>query len=314
MPRVAVCVCTSNRAPLLGRVLGVIERIELGELAAKDIAVLVVDNRPEDGRARAVCEGLAPKLPMPLVVVDEPTPGISFARNRAVAEARALGADFVAFVDDDDIPRPDWLWRLVSRQRETGADMVFGSWRLPDSPQTPRWLERTRYFRPPRPDDRNRFGLPGWAGAYNVLLSRPLLDRLAEEGDVFRAEFAHCGGEDGDLFIRANRAGAAHACAHDSVVVRAWEPHRMTLRGVLRRGFLLGGSRARLARAHLPAAQARGLARASWRKLGKAVLGLPAAGWRRAPAADALVKLAGSLGEIHAWAGLRYGYYQRRRG
>jgi succinoglycan biosynthesis protein ExoM len=314
MPRVAVCVCTSNRAPLLARVLDAIERVEPSELAAEDIVVVIVDNRPEDGRARAVCEGFAPKLPMPLVAVDEPTPGISFARNRAAAEAHARDADFVAFVDDDDIPQPDWLWRLVRRQRETEADLVFGTWRLPDSPRLPRWLERTRYFRPPRRDDRNRFGLPGWAGAYNVLLSRRLLDRFAEEGDVFRAEFAHCGGEDSDLFIRASRAGFAHACAHDSVVVRAWEPHRMTLRGVLRRGFLLGGSRAHLARAHLPAAQARGLARASWRKLGKAVIGLPAAGWGGARAADALVRLAGSLGEIHAWAGLRYGYYRRRRG
>ncbi len=313
MPRVAVSVCTSNRAPLLGRLLRVVERIELGELAAEDVVVLVVDNRP-DGRARAVCEGFAPKLPMPLVVVDEPTPGISFARNRAVAEARARDADFVAFVDDDDLPRPDWLWRLARRQRETGADLVFGSWRLPESPRPPRWLERTRYFRPPRRDDRNRFGLPGWAGTYNVLLSRRLLDHLAERGDVFRPEFAHCGGEDSDLFIRAERAGFAHACAHDSVVVRTWEPHRMTLRGVLRRGFRLGGSRAHLARAHLPAAQARSLARASWRKLGKSVLGLPAAGWGRARAADALVKLAGSLGEIHGWAGLRYGYYRRPRG
>jgi succinoglycan biosynthesis protein ExoM len=313
MSRVAVCICTCDRAGPLARALAVLERVELGDLAPEDVMVLVVDNRP-DGRARAVCESVGPRLPVRLDLVEEPTPGISFARNRAVAEARARGAGFVAFVDDDDLPRPDWLWQLVRKQRETGADLVFGFWQLPQDAPRSGWLRETRYFQQPRKDDRNRYGLPGWAGTYNVLLSRRLVDGLAAEDGLFRAEFAHGGGEDSDLFIRAQRAGYPHACANESIVFRAWEPDRMTLRGIVRRGFALGGSRVRLARAHLPAGQARGLAWASWRKLGKSLLGLPAVAWERSRAADALVSLAGSLGEVCAWAGLRHGYYLRRRG
>lgn len=85
----------------------------------------------------------------------------------------------------------------------------------------------------------------------------------------------------------------------------------MTLLGVLQRGFLRGGSRVHLARAHLPNEQVRALARSSWRKLGKSLLRL-LMGWNRTRLVGGLVSLSNALGELHAWAGMRYGYYRRR--
>jgi succinoglycan biosynthesis protein ExoM len=312
VPRVVICVCTCDRASLLARVLAVIERIELGDQAPEDVRLVIVDNHP-DGKARAVCERARPRLPIDLLFVEEPRRGISFARNRAVAEAVDQGAELVAFIDDDDLPHPDWLEQLLRRQRETGADLVFGLWGPPRELRLPGWLRSTRYFQPPRPHDCNRFGLPAWAGTYNVLIGRSALERLSGPDGPFRAAFAHCGGEDSDLFIRAKHAGLSHACALDSLVVRAWEPHRLTLAYVLRRGFLLGGSRVHIAREHLPAEQVRGLVWASWRKLGKALLCLPSGSLGGGRAVQALLRLSQSLGEICAWAGLRYAYYLRRR-
>lgn len=312
MFRVAVCICTCDRATLLARVLAAVERIELHDLPASNVLLIVVDNSA-DGRARSVCEEHAERLPIALRFIEEPTPGISFARNRATTEACSWGADFVAFLDDDDIPRPDWLWQLLRRQRETGAEIVFGFWCLPSDLRLPAWLRNTRYFRPPERDDRNRYGLPGWAGTYNVLVARTALEALMQREGPFREEFAHCGGEDSDLFIRAKAAGFRYACAHESIVVRAWEPDRMTLSGVLRRGFLRGGSRVHIAKAHLTAEQVRALAWSSWRKLGKSLLRLPL-GWSRPRLVGSLLSVSHALGEIYAWAGMRYDYYLRRRG
>src|SRR5262249_3373758 len=159
-------ICTSNRLAPLKRALLALREIEADTLASEEIAVIVVDNRP-NGDARALCEALRPTLPMPFVFAEEPRAGISFARNRAVSEALSLAADFIAFLDDDDVPQSDWLGCLVRRQRETGADLVFGFWALPSNLSLPPWLRDTRYFRPPRVDDTNRFGLPGWAGTHN---------------------------------------------------------------------------------------------------------------------------------------------------
>ena len=312
MIRVAICICTCERLASLERLLGVLERAGLDGLAPDEVAVIVVDNRP-DGRVRALCARLAHRLPMRLECVEEATPGISQARNRAVAAAGALGAAFVAFLDDDDVPEADWLEQLLATQRATGADLVFGFWRLPDDLQVPDWLEQTRYFRPPDPAARNRYGLPAWAGTFNLLASMALLDRLSGPDGPFLVAFTHSGGEDSDLFIRAQRAGYTHACAERSIVVRTWETERLNLRGVLRRGFLLGGSRVHLACAHLPAAQVRRLLWSSWRKLGKALLQLPLAATGRARRVGPLLATAQALGEIYAWTGMRYAYYLRRR-
>ena len=308
--RIAVCICTCRRPVLLGRALEAVAQIDLVGLDPARMVLIVVDNCP-DGRAETVCERMRARLPLRLTFAAEARRGISFARNRAAEAARAEQADFVAFIDDDDLPRPDWLQRLMRRQHETGADLVFGFWRLPSELSLPCWLRGSRYFKPPRPHDRNRFGLPAWAGTFNVLLSRRVLELPGAADGPFRVEFDHCGGEDSDLFIRAKEAGLRHACAYDSLVVRAWDEQRLTLREVLRRGFLRGGSRVHIARAHLCEDQLRGLAWSSWRKLLKATVRLPLAGWRRERWVASLLPVVHAMGEIYAWAGQRYPYYLR---
>jgi hypothetical protein len=49
-------------------------------------------------------------------------PGLSVARNRALAEAG--DADLVAFVDDDALPAPDWLGSLSARWRDAGDEVA----------------------------------------------------------------------------------------------------------------------------------------------------------------------------------------------
>ena len=97
-------------------------------------------------------------------------------------------------------------------------------------------------------------------------------------------------------------------------MVRTWEPQRLTLRGILRRGFLLGGARVHLARAHLPAPQTKGLVWSSWRKLAKSLLQLPLAATGGSRLVGPMLGTAQALGELYAWTGLRYTYYLRHRG
>jgi succinoglycan biosynthesis protein ExoM len=309
MPEIVVCVCTRRRPHLLARTLAALGRMEFGDLLAPaSVGLVVVDNCP-DGRARAACERVTPGLPVPLRFADEPAEGLSLARNRAVAEALAWGARLIAFLDDDDEPRPDWLRHLVEAQERTGAELVFGTWALSPELRLPPHLARLRYFQPVRLDNVNAFGLPGWAGTYNVLLGRHVLEVLGSRGPVFRPDFVAAGGEDTDLFVRARRAGFAHAIAPASVVTRTWEPHRLTLGGVLRRAFMHGGSRIHVARAHLTPDELRRLARSSWRKLAKAALTLPAAPLRAEGATPALIRVARGLGELYAWRGRSCAYY-----
>src|SRR5690606_5741127 len=124
--RIAICICTCERPAALRECLEAVDRaLRAAPPRDAELALVVVDNRP-DGRAAAVCDALGANLPCPLRFAEERERGVSFARNRAVSVALAAGAELICFLDDDDIPDPDWLARLVARQRETGAELVFG--------------------------------------------------------------------------------------------------------------------------------------------------------------------------------------------
>ena len=89
---VTVAICTRNRRNDLMRAVA-----SLQAPARVRWELLVVDNASDDD-TRAACEALIDAFPSELRVVAEAMPGLSHARNRALAEARGR---VVVFVDDD---------------------------------------------------------------------------------------------------------------------------------------------------------------------------------------------------------------------
>ncbi len=251
--RVAICVCTHSRSEALSRLLVQLQDIDLRGYNPEWIELVVVDNNP-NSETRHVCSMAAPRLPISLHYTEEPRAGISYARNHAVKVALERGADFVAFIDDDDIPQQDWLIRLLDRQVVTRADLVFGTWML--DAEMPEWLRSSGIFRSP---DRSkpkvkakggRYGLPQSASTCNILAGREILERVGAKGPIFSHAFCYSGGEDKDFFIRAREMGAKLSSANNSVVHRIHEPERYTVSGLLKRGFKNGCSQTNMARYH----------------------------------------------------------------
>ncbi|MEA2435911.1 MAG: glucosyl-dolichyl phosphate glucuronosyltransferase [Thermoleophilaceae bacterium] len=99
-----------------------------------DLRVAVCTNRSPDevgealGALRAQVDGEA------LVVIasgrhdpeflSEPRPGLSHARNRALAWAAEVGADVLAFVDDDAVVDPGWYDALRTRWDEAPSEVA----------------------------------------------------------------------------------------------------------------------------------------------------------------------------------------------
>jgi succinoglycan biosynthesis protein ExoM len=306
--RVAVCVCTADRPALLARLLAVLERAE--PPGAAEATLVVVDNRPAgDGAVREVVDAARARLPFPVVLAEEPVPGISAARNRAVAVALARGADLVAFIDDDDLPRPDWLRRLLETRAATGAEMVFGAQRpSPDMPIRG-WARRVALFDPkPRPQ-LNPYGIPAGASTCNVLLSRRVLEALAADGPPFRPEFGHVGGGDTDLFVRGARLGFPFAVSPLSEIWTMWEPERLTWGGLTRRSFRFGVTRWHLHAVHgergTRPAEMRRIAWGIYRKAKR--IALRAHGKRRF--AREYFRLVEQVGEAWALLGGGFEYY-----
>ncbi len=310
---IAVCICTCNRPQHLDRLLGVLADMETAGING-DIFIQIVDNAP-DGSARAVYDLHRSSLPIKAYFAEEQERGISFARNRAISEALRRHAEFVSFIDDDDLPHTDWLKSLVAVQRETNSQLVFGLYDPPQNP-LPDWMREIKLYRKPTIEGLNRFGFPLWAATRNVLLRRDLLEAMAaEEGILFCLEFALTGSEDTDFFIRAVKRGARYAIAPKSIVKLGLNPDRMTLRGVLRFAYRLGVSGVMLDRRHKAPRQYKKdrLRRIlSSPKVLIPLLRVPFLSYRRYPSALAacLYDIARRLGELSAFMGKRFHYYR----
>jgi GT2 family glycosyltransferase len=98
---ISVVLPTCDRGPDLRRCLASLSR----QRTRHTVEVVVVDNRPSSGTARAIVR----EFPAVRLVAEE-RPGLSYARNRGIAESN--GTIIVTVDDDVEVPE-DWIERLV---------------------------------------------------------------------------------------------------------------------------------------------------------------------------------------------------------
>jgi succinoglycan biosynthesis protein ExoM len=185
-------------------------------------------------------------LPFKLEVVEEGQPGLSLARNRAIDEALGRNADFVAFLDDDDLPQVDWLFHLIEKQKDAQADVVGSIFPPAVNPGWPEWLKRAPLFDEPKRKARTKYGAPSDFGVGSTLISRKILENLKAEGPLFVSDFGMIGCEDADFFARAWKRGATFSLAEKAVVERGYEERRLTVVGLLKDAFRIGNCITRL--------------------------------------------------------------------
>ena len=293
-PRVAVCVATRRRPQALARLLGALDAQDQRGFRMR---VVVVDN-DADASARPVCDALAARVSYPLDYALEKRRGIPQARNRALA--RALGGDFAAFVDDDEVPEPGWLAELLRVQRRTGADAVAGPCLARFAEPPARWIAEGGFFERPRFATGEERDV---AFTHNALVRCAALAALPR---LFDERLALCGGSDVELFRRFARAGFRIVWADDARVHDVVPPQRARLGWILRRARRVGASNAWVERRHAPGARAlsRVLAHgaACVLKAGLLLLLSPLRG--RAAAARALHLACFGLGRLHGALGL----------
>jgi succinoglycan biosynthesis protein ExoM len=267
-PIVCVCICTCNRPQQLSSLLA--HLAELSPIESYEVELLIIDNA-SNGSSKRIYDEWQSRLPISLHFAVETKRGIPFARNRAVDTALdAVGADYVAFIDDDDTPHPDWLRHLLSAAHATCVDLVFGNWTWSNEIQIPPLLHSVGFLQPQRLGS-GLFGLPLRAATCNVLIRRALLDSLRRKGPVFSEQFAFTGGSDTEFFVRAVKLGATFQRCEHSVVFRRWERDRLTLQGAMKRAFRYGITQGRIARLHLSPGERRRRYRRKWKQLRKSL-------------------------------------------
>jgi exopolysaccharide biosynthesis WecB/TagA/CpsF family protein len=239
---VSIVIPTFRREHLLTRLL---ERCAgQGGLGPQALEIIVVDNTPE-ATARPLVERAAAGSPVRIRYQHEPRPGISHARNRGVAAARG---HFVVFIDDDELPAPNWLEELLQTQRTYRADAVLGPVRPVFDRVPAGWVETFRRFfsqtseaETGTPVSPNRpFRLKADPACYRPLASNNALlvrARCLDEPEPFDPRLGLTGGEDTLFFTRLHRNGRRIVWCKEAMVTERIPPERLTPRYMLKRRF-----------------------------------------------------------------------------
>jgi glycosyltransferase involved in cell wall biosynthesis len=228
--RVAICVPTYRRAELLRQLLTGIARLSFRRMPAPDLLIVVVDNDPSRSAAE-ICDTAA--LPWRAKYVVETRRGIAQARNRAIEEAE--DPDFYAFIDDDEVPTPQWLDELLWIRACFESDVVCGPVLPRYASGVPEWVKSGGFF---SREVYTNGDLLQTCRTGNVLVSRKVFAAIRS----FDERFALTGGEDTHFFLRVRRAGFEIVGSGSGVVYETVPTSRATLRWLLRRAYQSGNS------------------------------------------------------------------------
>ena len=241
---VAVCACTYKRPEGLRALLAGVAALTFHDTAARlgawpRLMVVIADNEGSEG-ARAICAGFHHPETMPIVYVHEPRRGIPFARN-ACLDHLPPNCDVFAFVDDDEVPAPDWLDQLLSAQAKTGADVVAGRVMPVFENGTPDWIAAGGFFGAPRRSyDLDMPRLDDLQELDRAATNNVLVRAVAVQGAGLRFDttgFALSGGSDTLFFRTLRERGCLIVFARRAVVYDHIPASRANLRYMVRERF-----------------------------------------------------------------------------
>jgi len=304
---ITIVICTHNRVGLLGKTLASLNaaerplewRINILVIAnaCTDATHLFLDEYPHTNNAG-----------LPLRWYAEATPGKSHALNKAMP---LVGADIVAFVDDDHRVDSTYLVGIARAALDYPEADLFCGRILPDWDGTePAWVHDSGPYRVyPLPVPRFDLGpepqvlsmdiaIPGGG---NLFLRQPWLSKVGRFATDFGPVGHNLGGaEDLEWVIRALRLGARLQYVPGVLQHHYVDGARLTLPYLMQKAFVRSASTVRLDKT-----QAGGVPRYMYRKLFAYLFSaLTALGTARRR--FYLVRLAAALGEAR-------GYQQNRQ-
>lgn len=226
---ITICICTYKRARLLNELLA-----KVGNQITKnpfEYSVVVVDN-DECESARNVVERHAQWAKSEIKYFVETRQNISLARNKAISKAKG---ELIAMIDDDEVPREDWVLNLYQGLTRYNCDGILGPVLPCYEKEPPKWVLKGRFFDRPSPKSGE---VLGWQNTRtgNALLKKQI---FSEAGNWFNPELGS-GGEDRDFFRRKIQERYVFAWCREAPVFEKIPATRWKRKVLIKRALLRG--------------------------------------------------------------------------
>jgi glycosyltransferase involved in cell wall biosynthesis len=244
-PIVSIVICSHNRSGDVSECVGA-----LIPQMSPEAEIILVDSA-SDPKNEAEMAKLAILYPaVTLIRLDEP--GLSLARNRGACLA---AGDWVAFLDDDAVPFPDWLRKLlvvVESAAPTQAVIggaIYPQW--PDGMSGEHLSKRWKMFFSIAEGDRPGSVADGYAvnGANYAIRRHILLDIGGFSEKLGRVGASLVSGDDCLVTESVMEAGFSAGFNPAFKVHHKISPERLKMSWILRRTFWEGVSEIRIFRA-----------------------------------------------------------------
>jgi succinoglycan biosynthesis protein ExoM len=226
---ITVCICTYKRPKLLAELL---EKMQIQRTDTLfTYSIVVVDNDCARS-AEHIVTSFMKTSPICVEYHCEPEQNIALARNKALINAKG---NYVAFIDDDEIPIDSWLITLLKACHELEADGIQGPVFPVFEKEAPQWVIKGGFYeRPNYPTGLSMEWRQGRTG--NLLLKRKMVE---EHENFFNPEYGS-GGEDQEFFRRMIAKGYVFKYCHEATVYEYIPPIRWKRTFLLKRALLRG--------------------------------------------------------------------------
>lgn len=228
---IGVCIPTYKREKQLKKLLIALSNQKKNE--SFEFEVLVVDN-DKNRTAKKVIDNLDVDINLHYYI--EYQKGVSNVRNKCIEESKRKRYNYIAFIDDDELPNKDWLYNLYKTLHKYDADVVFGPVIATYSNEIPNWIIEGGFFERPRYKTGDKID---YSGSGNVLIDLDIIQNLDVKFDTF---FNESGGEDTDFFMIFNKNGANMVWCNEAIVSEPVDINRATPEWLYLRSFCAGSN------------------------------------------------------------------------
>ncbi|MEL7035751.1 MAG: glycosyltransferase family 2 protein [Cyanobacteria bacterium J06592_8] len=245
---VSICIATYQRPNQLKFLLQELNKLTFEKINTPNIEIIIVDN-DLSGSARGVCEEFKAKFSGNLKYDIEPMKGVTYARNRTIKNT-SHNSDFIAMIDDDEVPDSSWLEELLIIQRQHNADIVTGPvFPKFEDKSIPDWIIKGKFFEPLYQASGFQMDV---AFTNNVLVRSKLLQQLDQ---VFDNRLARKAAEDTHLFMRLHKEGYRIIWANEAIVRECIPTSRTNIKWIIKRAYWGSSAYSRFERELYPSAK-----------------------------------------------------------